>query len=132
MNSPAGPSADPIERSVNPSEKFEPIPARNQPGIVVSLHAKAAPSPEAVSGELDRDRLLTAEQVAERLNVTKDWVWDHSSRKSPYLPVILSETARSAFGRARSKNSSTNGNASPSFAGSAGKIGAAHLFRHRS
>lgn len=22
------------------------------------------------------------------LNVTKDWVWDHSSRKAPYLPVI--------------------------------------------
>ncbi len=35
-----------------------------------------------------RDPLLTAEDVAERLNVTKDWVWDHSSRKAPYLPVI--------------------------------------------
>jgi predicted DNA-binding transcriptional regulator AlpA len=34
------------------------------------------------------DPLLTVEDVAERLNVTKDWVWDHSSRKSPYLPVI--------------------------------------------
>lgn len=34
------------------------------------------------------DRLLTVEDVAERLNVTKDWVWDHSSRKAPYLPVI--------------------------------------------
>ena len=34
------------------------------------------------------DPLLTAEDVAERLNVTKDWVWDHSSRKAPYLPVI--------------------------------------------
>jgi predicted DNA-binding transcriptional regulator AlpA len=34
------------------------------------------------------DSLLTAEDVAERLNVTKDWVWDHSSRKLPYLPVI--------------------------------------------
>jgi predicted DNA-binding transcriptional regulator AlpA len=34
------------------------------------------------------DPLLTAEDVAERLNVTKDWVWDHSSRKLPYLPVI--------------------------------------------
>ena len=88
MNSPARPSADPIENSVNLSEKFEPIPARNQRGIVVSLQPKTAPSPEAVRGELDRDRLLTAEQVAERLNVTKDWVWDHSSRKSPYLPVI--------------------------------------------
>jgi len=35
-----------------------------------------------------RDALLSAEDVAQRLNVTKDWVWDHSSRKAPYLPVI--------------------------------------------
>ena len=35
-----------------------------------------------------RDVLLTVEDVAQRLNVTKDWVWDHSSRKAPYLPVI--------------------------------------------
>lgn len=34
------------------------------------------------------DPLLTADEVAERLNVSTDWVWDHSSRKSPYLPVI--------------------------------------------
>lgn len=34
------------------------------------------------------DRLLTADDVAERLNVSKDWVWDHSSRKTPRLPVI--------------------------------------------
>ncbi len=36
----------------------------------------------------DGDPLLTAEDIAQRLNVTKDWVWDHSSRKAPYLPVI--------------------------------------------
>ncbi len=36
----------------------------------------------------ERDPLLTAQDVAERLNVTKDWVWDHSSRKAPSLPVI--------------------------------------------
>ena len=35
-----------------------------------------------------RDALLSVEDVAQRLNVTKDWVWDHSSRKAPYLPVI--------------------------------------------
>ena len=35
-----------------------------------------------------KDRLLTVEDVALRLNVTKDWVWDHSSRKLPHLPVI--------------------------------------------
>jgi predicted DNA-binding transcriptional regulator AlpA len=32
--------------------------------------------------------LLTVEDVARRLNVSKDWVWDHSSRKKPLLPVI--------------------------------------------
>lgn len=34
------------------------------------------------------DRLLTPEQVAARLNVSPDWVRDHSSRKTPRLPVI--------------------------------------------
>lgn len=34
------------------------------------------------------DPLLTAEDVAARLNVSKDWNWDHSPRKLPYLPAI--------------------------------------------
>lgn len=34
------------------------------------------------------DPLLSVEAVAGRLNVSRDWVWDHSSRKAPYLPVI--------------------------------------------
>jgi predicted DNA-binding transcriptional regulator AlpA len=34
------------------------------------------------------DPLLTVDDVARRLNVSKDWVWDHSSRKVPRLPVI--------------------------------------------
>jgi predicted DNA-binding transcriptional regulator AlpA len=34
------------------------------------------------------EALLTAEDVAKRLNVSTDWVWDHSSRKKPLLPVI--------------------------------------------
>ncbi len=39
--------------------------------------------------ELERDEsLLTAEDVASKLKVSKDWVWDHSSRRLPYLPVI--------------------------------------------
>lgn len=37
---------------------------------------------------LQTDPLLTVDDVASMLNVTKDWVWDHSSRKAPYLPVI--------------------------------------------
>src|SRR5262249_39399500 len=47
------------------------------------------PEPETpVGGSHVKDPLLTAGEVAERLNVTKDWVWDHSSRKAPHLPVI--------------------------------------------
>lgn len=34
------------------------------------------------------DALLTADEVAIKLRVSKDWVWDHSSRRVPYLPVI--------------------------------------------
>ena len=34
------------------------------------------------------DPLLTVEDVSVRLNVSKDWVWDHCSRKLPRLPVI--------------------------------------------
>jgi len=35
-----------------------------------------------------QDTLWTPEQVAKRLNVSPDWVRDHSSRKEPRLPVI--------------------------------------------
>jgi predicted DNA-binding transcriptional regulator AlpA len=34
------------------------------------------------------DPLLTAEDVAAQFSVSVDWVWDHSSRKLPILPVI--------------------------------------------
>jgi hypothetical protein len=37
------------------------------------------------------DPLLTPQQVAKRLNTSLDWVWDHSSRKMPLVPVILIE-----------------------------------------
>ena len=37
---------------------------------------------------MQNDHLLKPEQVAERLNVSVDWVRDHSSRKTPRLPVI--------------------------------------------
>jgi predicted DNA-binding transcriptional regulator AlpA len=37
---------------------------------------------------IEVEPLLTAEDVARRLNVSTDWVWDHSSRKKPLLPVI--------------------------------------------
>lgn len=37
---------------------------------------------------IELEPLLTADDVARRLNVSTDWVWDHSSRKKPLLPVI--------------------------------------------
>jgi hypothetical protein len=33
------------------------------------------------------DPLLTAEEVALMLKVSKDWVWDHSSRRSTKAPL---------------------------------------------
>ncbi|WP_142988199.1 helix-turn-helix transcriptional regulator [Granulicella rosea] len=46
--------------------------------------------PQAVGSVqgLAYDPLLTADEVRRRLNVSIDWVWDHSSRKLPRLPVI--------------------------------------------
>ncbi len=38
--------------------------------------------------ETEVEPLLTADDVAKRLNVSTDWDWDHSSRKKPFLPVI--------------------------------------------
>jgi hypothetical protein len=38
--------------------------------------------------------LLNAIEVAIWLNVSEDWVWDHSTRRAPYLPATwLSEGA---------------------------------------
>src|ERR1039457_3415029 len=75
----------------------------------------------------DGDPLLTAEDVAQRLNVTKDWVWDHSSRKAPYLPVIRMGDGLSVIGQAGLKSSSTHGSASLQPAASARKMGAGPL-----
>jgi len=46
------------------------------------------PKPPTRAGSFTQDPLLTADEVAQRLRVSKDWVWDHSSRKAPWLPVI--------------------------------------------
>src|SRR5579875_2573766 len=51
-------------------------------------HTFAADSRKPVKRVIDVEPLLTAEDVARRLNVSTDWVWDHSSRKKPLLPVI--------------------------------------------
>lgn len=48
----------------------------------------SAESKSRLPEETASDLLLTPEQVARRLNVSADWVRDHSSRKEPKLPVI--------------------------------------------
>ena len=49
---------------------------------------RAAASSHASAEKAAYDPLWTPEQVAVRLNVSPDWVRDHSSRKEPRLPVI--------------------------------------------
>jgi len=58
--------------------------------LMPSLLSELCPMPLAVvSPQMpETDPLLTAENVAHRLNVSTDWVWDHSSRRAPLLPVI--------------------------------------------
>ena len=64
-----------IEVSTAHSEEFSHPPESGSPA-------------DSTGREAHWDPLLTAEDVARRLNVSKDWVWDHSSRKTPRLPVI--------------------------------------------
>jgi hypothetical protein len=46
------------------------------------------------SGGSLREDLLDAKEVASWLKVTEDWVWDHSTRRAPFLPAIwISEGA---------------------------------------
>ena len=131
MNPPARPSAGLMENSVKPSEKFEPTPVRNKPRVVVSMQPHAAPRAGTIRDELGKDRLLTAEEVAERLNVTKDWCGTIRLARPRICLSFGSGTARSVIAQAKSKNSLTKGSASPRCAASAGKIEAAHLFPHR-
>jgi excisionase family DNA binding protein len=36
----------------------------------------------------DADRLLTINEVAEWFGVSKAWVYDHATRKRPFLPCV--------------------------------------------
>jgi hypothetical protein len=47
-----------------------------------------------LNGEPGREVMLDAKDVALWLKVTEDWVWDHSTRRAPFLPAIwISEGA---------------------------------------
>ena len=72
----------------------------SSPDIVLTHRSAAAANVESIDGQIalglrkplrsvaDVEPLLTADEVARRLNVSTDWVWDHSSRRKPLLPVI--------------------------------------------
>jgi len=72
------------------------VSMQNQSEATVSVMSPRPPNDESTEALLRRpprrvgelESLLTAEDVAKRLNVSTDWVWDHSSRKKPLLPVI--------------------------------------------
>lgn len=75
----------------------EPIPQDTvDERALRSQHPKAIVDPTRRKGPVRvltpnpamEDPLLTVEDVGRRLNVSKDWVWDHCSRKNPKLPVI--------------------------------------------
>lgn len=38
--------------------------------------------------QIEDEPLLDAKQVAAMLGVSEDWVWDHSTRRAPFLPAI--------------------------------------------
>jgi predicted DNA-binding transcriptional regulator AlpA len=84
-NSQSGSGLRLLQSSGEQPRKFESVPDTS-PGSGGFIESEEPP--RTVSRSPLKDPLLTAEEVAERLNVTKDWVWDHSSRKAPHLPVI--------------------------------------------
>ncbi|MEZ2346702.1 helix-turn-helix transcriptional regulator [Terriglobus sp. RCC_193] len=72
------PEQDPDVISELPKAQLSIVPPTRRKGP----HRALTPNP-AMS-----DPLLTVEDVGRRLNVSRDWVWDHCSRKKPRLPFI--------------------------------------------
>jgi len=85
---------DRLRRGNNMSDEFRKLRiVDGGPGLPESGRADLHGEPLADysgtrKGPVSFDPLLTAEEVAQRLRVSRDWVWDHSSRKTPRLPVI--------------------------------------------
>lgn len=80
----------PLAESVRHSSLLKRPAIENQPQVI-ELPVASRPWPSERKPPvraLESDPLMTTEEVAKRLNVSPDWVWDHSSRKKPLLPVI--------------------------------------------
>jgi excisionase family DNA binding protein len=45
-------------------------------------------SPVSEITRVSRERLMTVAEVADRLNVSPQWVYDHATRSDPRLPCI--------------------------------------------
>jgi predicted DNA-binding transcriptional regulator AlpA len=78
---------DVADRSHQQERIPDAIPDRDQPNNIRGRQSHTLHSTANIAVP-EPDPLLTAEDVAQRLRVTRDWVWDHSSRKAPFLPVI--------------------------------------------
>ena len=71
-----------------PDQELETVRTHHSPLAMVSLTSRKGPQRALTPNPAMADPLLTVEDVGRRLNVSKDWVWDHCSRKKPALPVI--------------------------------------------
>jgi len=70
-------------------------PIRTATAPANSLNVGFEGSSSAWPHSTDPDRLLTINDVAEWLGVSKAWVYDHVTRKKPFLPCVrLGEITR--------------------------------------
>ena len=76
----------PISPFPEPSETVDS--ALTKPQLTLLSGTRKPPQRTLTPNPAMADPLLTVEDVGRRLNVSKDWVWDHCSRKLPTLPFI--------------------------------------------
>ena len=87
LRSERSPNWDVADRSDQQERIRNAIPDSDQPNNIRRRQSHTLHSTANIAVP-EPDPLLTAEDVAQRLRGTRDWVWDHSSRKAPFLPVI--------------------------------------------
>ena len=71
-----------------PDPGIESLTELPRSALEIVPHRKKGPQRAITPNPAMADPLLTVEDVGRRLNVSKDWVWDHCWRKTPKLPVI--------------------------------------------